>query len=43
MWHGFELNDQTLMDKGSFSVLLNVSTPLFHFGERSNKGSCRKS
>ncbi len=35
--HGFELNDQTLMDKGSFSVLLNVSIPLFHFGERSNK------
>ena len=26
-----------LMDKGSFSVLLNVSIPLFHFGERSNK------
>ena len=35
--HGFELNDQMLMDKGSFSVLLNVSIPLFHFGERSNK------
>ncbi len=35
--HGFELNDQTLLDKGSFSVFLNVSIPLFHFGERSNK------
>ena len=35
--HGFELNDQMLMDKGSFSVLLNVSIPLFHIGERSNK------
>ncbi len=35
--HGFEVNDRTLMDKGSFSVLLNVSIPLFHFGERSNK------
>ena len=35
--HGFELNDQMLMDKGSFSVLLNVSIPLFHFGERRNK------
>lgn len=35
--HGFELNDQMLMDKGSFSVLLNVSIPLFHFGERNNK------
>jgi len=35
--HGLELNDQTLLDKGSFSVFLNVSVPLFHFGERSNK------
>ena len=35
--HGLELNDQTLMDKGNFSVLLNVSIPIFHFGERSNK------
>lgn len=35
--HGFELNDQDLFDKGSFSVFLNVSVPLFHFGERSNK------
>ena len=35
--HGLELNDQTLMDKGNFSVLLNVSIHIFHFGERSNK------
>ena len=35
--HGLELNDQTLLDKGSFSVFLNVSVPLFHFGERNNK------
>lgn len=35
--HGLEVNDQTLMDKGCFSVFLNVSVPLFHFGERSNK------
>lgn len=35
--HGFEVNDRPLIDKGSFSVLLNVSIPLFHFGERSNK------
>lgn len=35
--HGFELNGQDLFDKGSFSVFLNVSVPLFHFGERSNK------
>lgn len=35
--HGLELNDEALFNKGSFSVLLNVSVPLFHFGERSNK------
>lgn len=35
--HGFELNDQMLLNKGSFSVLLNVSIPLYHFGERNNK------
>lgn len=35
--HGLELNGQDLFDKGSFSVFLNVSIPLFHFGERSNK------
>lgn len=35
--HGLEINKENLLDKGSFSVLLNVSVPLFHFGERSNK------
>ena len=35
--HGLEINDQDLFNKGSFSVLLNVSVPLFHFGERTNK------
>ncbi len=35
--HGLEINEQNLFDKGSFSVLLNVSIPLFHFGERNNK------
>lgn len=35
--HGIEVNNETLMKKGSFSVFLNVSIPLFHFGERSNK------
>ena len=35
--HGFELNDETFFKDGSFSVLLNVSLPLYHFGERSNK------
>lgn len=35
--HGLEINKENLLDKGSFSVLLNVSVPLFHVGERSNK------
>lgn len=35
--HGLELNDKNFFDNASFSVLLNVSIPLFHFGERSNK------
>ena len=35
--HGIEVNDETLLDKGAFSVVLNVSIPLYHFGERSNK------
>ena len=35
--NGFELNDETFFKDGSFSVLLNVSLPLYHFGERSNK------
>ncbi len=35
--HGLEINDQNLFNKGSFSVLLNVSIPLFHFGDRNNK------
>ena len=35
--HGLELNNKNFLDDASFSVLLNVSIPLFHFGERSNK------
>lgn len=35
--HGLKLNDKNFLDNASFSVLLNVSIPLFHFGERSNK------
>ena len=35
--HGLELNEKNFLDNASFSVLLNVSIPLFHFGERSNK------
>ena len=34
---GLELNEKNFLDNASFSVLLNVSIPLFHFGERSNK------
>ena len=35
--HGLKVNEQTLFDKGNFSVMLNVTIPLFHFGERINK------
>ncbi len=35
--HGLELNDETFFKDGSFSVLLNVNFPLYHFGERTNK------
>lgn len=35
--HGFELNDETLFDSGNFAVMLNVSIPLYHFGERTHK------
>ena len=35
--HGLEISDQDLFDGGSFSVLLIVSVPLFHFGANSNK------
>ncbi len=40
--HGFELNKETLFNDGSFSVLLNVSIPLYHFGERTNKVKAAK-
>lgn len=35
--HGLEVNDQNMLNKGNFSVVLNVSVPLYHFGERTNK------
>ena len=35
--HGLKINEQTLFDKGSYSVMLNVTVPVFHFGERINK------
>lgn len=35
--HGLKVNEQTIFNKGIFSVMLNVSIPIFHFGERTNK------
>lgn len=35
--YGLELNDRTVLNDGAFSVFLNVTIPVFHFGERSNK------
>ena len=35
--HGLKVNEQGLFDNGAFSVMLNLTVPLFHFGERINK------
>lgn len=35
--YGLEINDHRLLDNGAFSVALNVSIPLFHFGATSQK------
>lgn len=35
--HGLKINGQNLFDGGSYAVMLNVTVPLFHFGERINK------
>ncbi len=35
--NGFELNGSKLFNDFSGSVMLNISVPLFHFGENSNK------
>ncbi len=35
--HGLKVDDATVLDGGSFSVVLNVSIPLYHFGGRFNK------
>ena len=35
--HGLKVNEQRLFDNGAFSVMLNLTVPLFHFGERINK------
>ena len=35
--YGLKVNDRRLLDGGSFAALLNVSIPLYHFGEGRNK------
>ena len=40
--HGVDFNDRTLLDKGSFAAMLNVSIPIFHFGERLHKVNAAK-
>lgn len=34
---GLEVNNKRLLDGGAFSVAVNVTVPLFHFGEHSNR------
>ncbi len=40
--HGLKINGDTKLDGGSFNVLLNVTIPVFHFGERANKVKAAK-
>lgn len=40
--HGLEVNDKPFFDKTGFTALLNVSVPLFHFGERIHKVKAAK-
>lgn len=40
--HGLEVNDQPFFYQGGFTALLNVSVPLFHFGERIHKVKAAK-
>ncbi len=35
--HGLKLADKTLLDDAQFAGLLNLSIPLYHFGERTNR------
>lgn len=35
--HGLKVGDVTVFDGGSFSLTLNLSIPIFHFGGRINK------
>ena len=40
--HGLDVNQRPFFDKGGFTALLNVSVPLFHFGERMQKVKAAK-
>ncbi|EJW99785.1 outer membrane efflux protein [gut metagenome] len=40
--HGLDLNDSPFFDQGGFTALLNVSVPLFHFGQRIHKVKAAK-
>ena len=35
--HGMKVMDENFFDQAGFNVMLNVSLPIFHFGERYNK------
>jgi Outer membrane protein len=35
--HGLELNGHSLLDKASFSAVVSISIPIFHWGEGRNK------
>ena len=39
---GVKVNDQKLFNKGGFAVMLNVTVPIYHFGERQNKVKAAK-
>lgn len=40
--NGLKINNEKLFDKATVSLLLNVSVPLYHFGERMNKVKAAK-
>ena len=39
---GLKVNDQKLFNEGGFAVMLNVTVPIYHFGERHNKVKAAK-
>lgn len=40
--YGLDVNDSPFFDQGGFTALLNVSVPLFHFGQRVHKVKAAK-